>query len=323
LFKKSKRPAGRVVRYVKADGTVKEYRYGAHKPKARPRAAADSLSALIRSYERSPEWGALAPATKQNYGIYLRPLDKIGHLKAHQIKRREMLELRDAIARERGSGAGTGFVRAASALFRWAVDRGWIEHSPMHRVRPLPGGHLEAWSLEQVEAATEALPEHLRRAVILALYTGQRRGDLASLTWSSYDGRTIQLRQQKTGAELAIPVHPALKPELDTWKRETSSTHILVDKGGLPWKPIHLSQKLPRALRAIGLPPLGIHGLRKLCAAMLAQAGCTIHEIASITGHKSLSMVQLYTASVDQGRMAKAAIVRLTKPENTKPDKTG
>lgn len=309
------------MRYVKADGTVKEYRYGAHKPKARPRAAADSLSALIRSYERSPEWNALAPATKQNYGIYLRPIDRIGHIKARDIKRRELLELRDAIARERGPGAGTGFVRAASALFRWAVDRDWMEHSPMHRVRPMPGGHLAAWSIEQANLAATSLPEHLRRAVVLALYTGQRRGDLAALTWSAYDGHTIRLRQQKTGMELAIPVHPALMTELDAWKRGTCSTHILVDQGGLPWKPIHLSQKLPRAMKAIGLPPLGIHGLRKLCAATLAQAGCTIHEIASITGHKSLSMVQMYTASVDQGKLAQAAIVRLQKPKIQNPTK--
>jgi hypothetical protein len=43
----------------------------------------------------------------------------------------------------------------------------------------------------------------------------------------------------------------------------------------------------------------------------LAEAGCSAHEIAAITGHRSLALVSLYTASADQERMATAAIVRL------------
>jgi integrase len=51
--------------------------------------------------------------------------------------------------------------------------------------------------------------------------------------------------------------------------------------------------------------------LRKLAATNLAEAGCSAHEIAAITGHRSLALVSLYTASADQERMATAAIVRL------------
>ena len=49
-----------------------------------------------------------------------------------------------------------------------------------------------------------------------------------------------------------------------------------------------------------------------MAAAELADAGCSVHEIAAITGHQSLSMVQLYTRSADQERLASAAIVRLS-----------
>lgn len=150
--------------------------------------------------------------------------------------------------------------------------------------------------------------------VILALYTGQRRGDLVALRWSAYDGKAIRLKQNKTGVSLAIPVHPELRAELDAWRKGASATQILTKADGRPWGALELSQKLPRALRAIGLPPgLNVHGLRKLAAARLADAGCTVHEIAAITGHKSLGMVQLYTASADQERLAEAAILRLGK----------
>jgi integrase len=38
-----------------------------------------------------------------------------------------------------------------------------------------------------------------------------------------------------------------------------------------------------------------MHGLRKAAARPLAEAGCTTHEIAAITGHKTLSEVERYT----------------------------
>jgi hypothetical protein len=46
-------------------------------------------------------------------------------------------------------------------------------------------------------------------------------------------------------------------------------------------------------------------------ARRLAEAGCTTKQIASISGHKTLSEVERYTASADQERMAREAISRL------------
>ena len=66
---------------------------------------------------------------------------------------------------------------------------------------------------------------------------------------------------------------------------------------------------------------LNLHGLRKLAAVRLAEAGCSLHEIAAITGHESLAQVSLYTADVDQERLALAAVTRLKTGQN-KPRKT-
>jgi integrase len=60
-----------------------------------------------------------------------------------------------------------------------------------------------------------------------------------------------------------------------------------------------------------GLPGLSPHGLRKAACVRLAQAGCSAHEIASISGHASLAEVQRYCQAADQARMAKAAVERL------------
>lgn len=306
------RKAGRVVRHTLADGTVKEYRYGVYRPKPRQRPS-DTIDALMEAYRRSPEWDGLAQSTRRTYAIYLTDLGLAGHIPARAASRRDLLTMRDAIQRKRGTGAAFGFCRAVSSLFSWGVDREWLEHSPATRLtKGLKGGHLAAWTTAQADAAQRGLPEMLRRVVILARYTGQRRGDLCAMTWAAFDGERIRVRQQKTGAELVIPCHPTLRAELARWKDDQPAITILTNTLGRPWKPQHLSHEMPVALARLGLPPeLNVHGLRKLAATSLAEAGCTPHEIAAITGHRTLAMVELYTRSVDQERLAGAAIVRL------------
>lgn len=309
--KKQRKAAGRVVRRRLADGTIKEYRYAPYRAK-RPTADPNSLDALIRQYRRSPEWDALKPHSQQMYNTYLRPLEEIGHLPVQSINRREILTLRDAIAFGRGPGAASGFLQAASTLFKWAVSRDWITHNPAHGIERLPGGEFRAWTRAEADQATASLPEHLRRVVILARYTGQRRSDLCAMTWAAFDGTAIRVKQEKTSEQMVIPCHPALIVELRAWRRDTNAVTILTNTQGRPWVPQHLSHALPTALARLGMPrDLNVHGLRKLAATELADAGCSIHEIAAITGHRTLQMVQHYTRTADQRRLAEAAIVKL------------
>ena len=49
---------------------------------------------------------------------------------------------------------------------------------------------------------------------------------------------------------------------------------------------------------------------RKAASVRLAEAGCTPHEIAAITGHATLSELVRYTRAVDQRRLAEAAVAK-------------
>lgn len=306
----------RAVRRTLADGTVRTYHYGPRKNRA-PKTG-DTINDLIRAWEGSPEWSDYSPATQSHHTLYLRPLGTaIGRVSIRNVDRRAIIDLRNHIARERGNGAASAFTKVVSTLFNWAVENGRLQTSPVLRIRRLKGGTLPAWTAHEATLALAHLPEHFRRAVVLALYTGQRRGDLIRLTWADYDGTKIRLVQQKTGAKLAIPCHPALREELDRWRGSgvvgIRAAPILTNAKGKPWVPNNLTTQLGLALAAIPGFPEGknIHGLRKLAAANLAHAGCTTHEIMAITGHTTLAMVELYTKSVEQERLADAAILRL------------
>ena len=54
------------------------------------------------------------------------------------------------------------------------------------------------------------------QAVIVAqlLYTAQRRGDAIRMGAQHVRGGTLYVKQEKTSAELAIPMHPDLAAEL-------------------------------------------------------------------------------------------------------------
>lgn len=116
----------------------------------------------------------------------------------------------------------------------------------------------------------------------------------------------LQVRQQKTGAELSIPVHATLAATI----AETPSDHLtfLTTQFGQPFAAAGFGNWFRERCNEAGLPHCSAHGLRKAAARRLAEAGCTEHEIAAITGHASLREVARYTKAADQKRLAVAAM---------------
>jgi integrase len=114
------------------------------------------------------------------------------------------------------------------------------------------------------------------------------------------------VRQQKTGVELEIPV---LTP-LVTAIAETPSDHLtfLTTQFGKPFTAAGFGNWFREQCNLADLPHCSAHGLRKAAARLLAEAGCTEHEIALITGHASLREVARYTKAADQKRLAVTAM---------------
>jgi len=59
-----------------------------------------------------------------------------------------------------------------------------------------------------------------------------------------------------------------------------------------------------------------IHGWRYTAAKELAEAGCSDTEIQSVTGHRSLQMVQKYREQARQKKLSKAAQSRRERNKN-------
>ena len=129
----------------------------------------------------------------------------------------------------------------------------------------------------------KAAPAHLKVAFMLALWTGQRQGDLLDLCWSQYDGKVIRLKQNKTGAYVVVPVGAPLRASLD--KIERTDGPILRNSYGEIWNPDGFRSSWKKACAAAGVKGVTFNDLRGTAVSRLALAGATEAEIATITGH--------------------------------------
>jgi integrase len=117
----------------------------------------------------------------------------------------------------------------------------------------------------------------------------------------------IRVVHQKTGAELWIHEHRDLTAEL---VRDNGHMSLLTKADGSAFD--SLSMWFASAIDEAGLPDACVkHGLRKTAARMLAEVGCSTHEIVSITGHAALAEIERYTKAANQKKLATAAIHKL------------
>jgi len=169
----------------------------------------------------------------------------------------------------------------------------------------------EPWPDEVIAAFLKTAPNHLRLAVMLLLYTGQRRSDVVKMKWSQFDGNFIDVVQQKTGAYVPIPCHQRLKEILNVLPRQ--SEFILTGERTKQYKPDSLTRLVATQLHQLGIHGYSVHGLRSNAAQALAGVGCSISEIMAITGHKNPAMALHYAKRAEKKKLAQAAIARWEK----------
>ena len=169
------------------------------------------------------------------------------------------------------------------------------------------------WTATEITAYETIHPigSKARLAFALGYYTAQRRSDAVRMGRQHVSGGYIQVRQDKTNVVLDIPLHPRLRTIIDAAAADDHLT-FLITKTGKPYGANDFSDQFRQWCNEAGLPrDCHFHGLRYSAAKMLAEAGCTPHQIAAITGHQTLAMVQKYSKTAEQRRLATEAMAKL------------
>lgn len=141
----------------------------------------------------------------------------------------------------------------------------------------------KVWTADDEAAFLKTAPAHLHLPLLLALWTGQRQGDLLRLPWPAYDGTHIRLKQSKTAVRVSLPVGDPLKAALDSAIKR--GPMILTSTDKRPWTSDGFRASWRKACAKAGIVGVTFNDLRGTAVTRLALAGCTEPEIATITGH--------------------------------------
>jgi integrase len=271
-----------------------------------------SVNELIASY-RKLVFPTLATSTQKNRRGILEGFGRDhGNKRVAQIEHEHVAAI--VAAKRDTPHAANSLRKVIRLLLEHAIEIRMIAHNPAARVKRLktPGHGFHTWSDAEIAQYRAHWPigTQERLCFELALETTSRRADITRIGPQHERGGRLDLRHTKNDAEAFIPVTPELRAAIDACP--TRHLTFLHTKQGAPRSPNGLGGDFRRWCDAAGLPKnCSLHGLRKGGARRLAEAGASVKEIQSITGHKSLSEVQRYCDAADKVRLAEQAIEKL------------
>ena len=287
----------------------------------------DTFAKLIKKFEDSSDFRGTAKSTQYQYRQKFSVIDRQwGSCPTSALSdrefRRDVLAWRDRIALKTPRQADH-LVAAMARVLAFGVDRGEITVNMLaHFSRAYHSDRAEQiWTQKDIAAFKKVADPALTLAMDLALHTGQRQGDLLCLRWTDYNGRVLSLKQSKTGVRVTVPCTTALKTALDSLPRRADT--ILHSPTGLAWDARNFRQRWAKTTKKAKLKDLHFHDLRGTAITLLAEAGSTVPEIASITGHRLESVSRiLETYLARTSKLSDSAIEKLERHLATRPTET-
>lgn len=196
-----------------------------------------------------------------------------------------------------------------------------LANPPTQRQARSQNAKVKAWAVEQVSKfLAHVADDRLVALWILAASTGMRRGELVGLRWSAVDLEEGTLRVERTVTEAGGRVVSD-----DSAKTDASERTLALDRetvrvlrahrkrqseerlalgplwvgvegdvftrpDGRPLSPSDVSHAFTRAAQAVGLPSIGVHGLRHTYATLSIRAGVPPHIISRRLGHANVGI---------------------------------
>jgi integrase len=140
-----------------------------------------------------------------------------------------------------------------------------------------------------LSALVQTGPWYLRPFLLLCVETGMRRGELLSVRWTDVDLRqhTMRVLKTKNGHPRTIPLTPLAAETLRLLQR--------TDEQVFPVSPGAVRLAWERLRRRAGLQDLRLHDLRHEAVSRFFEYGLSVPEVALISGHRDLRMLDRYT----------------------------
>lgn len=264
----------------------------------------------------------------------------------------DVTKFRNELSSRLSSASVNLYVKILRSAFKSAWMHELIKENPAAKVSGVnkgkakgKGGSRRAFTADELHRILAVADDEWRGLILFGLYTGQRLGDLARLTWRSLDipNRELILRTEKTDRNMVVPL---AKPLVEF----IQGMRVVVDSPDAPLFPASfetlaggrigtLSNRFYAILVEAGLAeersrdgggqgrsgarstqPLSFHSLRHTATSMLKNAGVSESVVMDIIGHESAAVSRQYThIDLDAKRKAMDRMPSLTLPGAREP----
>lgn len=216
-------------------------------------------------------------------------------------------------------GRKPGTIRNVLELLRrivfFGIKKGLIASENVYTNFEMPKVNneiTEDLSPEQLKALLDAIyktnNKKAANMMLMALYTGLRRGEMFSLKWEHIDWEHgfINLvgledgTRAKSGRSERIPMNEMARELLHSMPRQ-NSPYVFPGRSGD--RLVDIRKQANALKKEAGLPPdfRPFHGLRHVYASMLASSGkVSMYELQKLMTHKSATMTQRYAHLRDE-----------------------
>jgi integrase len=270
----------------------------------------------------------------------------LGHWRTRRLSsvtRADVQGLHARIGQKHGHYAGNAAMRILRRVYTYAADLGYTGANPASKFKSFREQSrtrfLGAEELERFIKALVAWPEtDMRDFFLLALLTGARKGNLASMRWEELDLAgavwTIPAAKFKTGAEIRLPLVADAIEVLEARRAEVTGEWVFPSATSKSGHMIDPREALARICKAAEVTEeLHIHDLRRTAGSWLAAGGFSLPIIGKALGHTSQSATAIYARlgldpvraalEANAAAMLEVAGIRTRKTEVVEVEKAG
>ncbi len=221
-------------------------------------------------------------------------LASLGHVSLFNLTNQHLAEFRDDQLKQVGPTTVVHRLSLLSKVLKiasqeWSVP--FPKGIPTVRKPKRPSGRDRRLQDGEYDRLLEALSESpvVGQIVVLAIETAMRRGELVKIKWDHIDfgSRTLHIPETKTGVPRDVPLSERSLALLERLERSSERVFDI--------QPDSVSQAFERACKRAAIEGLRFHDLRHEATSRLFEKGLNTMEVATITGHKTLEMLNRYT----------------------------
>ena len=210
----------------------------------------------------------------------------------HEISKRDVVEVISAIEQRGAPIAANKALKSIKTFLRWCVGRAVIDQSPAEGV-PLPAKEvardrvLDDQELAQVILAARKMGGPYGGMVELLALTGQRRGEVAGLTWQelNLEQRVWTIPKSRTKNAKAHVVHLSEQSMAALRRADQRGSLVFSLLGTKPFQEFNKAKSLLDQLS--GVREWRLHDLRRTSVSGMARLGVAPHVADKILNHQS------------------------------------